>query len=229
MTARKPPKKKNTAIGTGRKKAGGKKDIKEKSTPEKKRKRKHTDRKTTYRLKMDLPESYNRTYVRALPKDPNWLFVYWEMSEETIETLRNKMGIEQFEAAKPVLRLLDITDIDYNGTNAWKYFDIRIHHYANNWYVKFPEPGRTYIIEYGNITPEGTFIMVMQSNVVKTPRDNYSEIIDKEWSTAGTKELSTFSVNYPDESFGGASDSMIQTASFPGSSDNTPQDSSTRK
>jgi hypothetical protein len=229
MTSRKLSKKKSTFKKATPKQSKKKKPVRKKATPEKKSKKKHTDHSSTYRLDTDLPESYNRTYLRAMPKDPNWLFVYWEISEETIETQRNKMGIEQFEAAEPVLRLLDITDIDYNGTNAWKYFDTHVHYYANNRYLKVPEPGRTYIIEYGNITPEGTFIKVTQSNVLKTPRDNYSEIIDEEWATADTEELSTFSVNYPDESFGGASDSILPTVSFLGSSDNTPQNSSAPK
>lgn len=239
MPARKSPKKKNSikktnANGTGRKKVAVKKSKGIKSAPKKpapgkKTKKKRVDNNSAYLLNTNLPERYNKTYLRVLPKDPNWLFVYWEISEETIDTAINKTGIEQFKAAKPILRLLDITDIEYNGTNAWKYFDVHVHYYANNWYVKVPEPGRTYIVEYGNITSGVTFFPMMQSNVVKTPRDNYSEIIDEKWSTAGTKELTRFSINYPEESYGGASGSLLQTPSFLGSSENTPTDSSVRK
>lgn len=230
MTARKSPKKKSvfkktTARKTDRKNATGKKAGKKNSTPPKKSKKKRTGYNSKYVVITDLPDCYNRTYLRALPKDPEWLFAYWEISKELIDTLRNKMGDEQFEAAKPILRLLDITDIDYNGTNAWKCFDIHVHYYANNWYVKVPEPGRVYIIEYGTITPEGVFFSIMQSNVVKTPRDNYSEIIDEEWSTASSSELTRFTINYPEESFGGASDSIMQTAPFAGSSENIPPES----
>ena len=110
MTARKSPKKKSvskktTARKTDRKNATGKKAGKKNSTPPKKSKKKRTGYNSKYVVITDLPDCYNRTYLRALPKDPEWLFAYWEISKEHIDTLRNKMGDEQFEAAKPTIRV----------------------------------------------------------------------------------------------------------------------------
>ena len=35
-----------------------------------------------YSLSASIPERYNDTYVRAIPKDPQNTFVYWEMPQE---------------------------------------------------------------------------------------------------------------------------------------------------
>ena len=240
MPTRKPPVKKSaprkTTIQkkTAVKKSKAKKKISKKKTGKKKVK---TTRKTIlkkgtynshYSFNTDLPESYNKTYLRALPKDPTWLFLYWEITKETIDNMINNMGSERFEAAKPVLRLIDITDIEYDGTNEWKYFDINIHYYANNWYVKVPEPGRAYLVKYGSITTDGTFHTIMQSNVVKIPRDNISDIIDEEWATVKTDEMLRFSTSTPLSSVG-ASDNVVQPPLFQGSSENLLEDNTFRK
>jgi len=38
-----------------------------------------------YSLSAEIPKSYNDTYVRAIPKDPQSTFVYWEMPEKNAE------------------------------------------------------------------------------------------------------------------------------------------------
>ena len=179
-------------------------------------------------LNTDLPEYYHKTYLRALPKDPQWLFLFWEITEETIDNVKNSIGTERFETAKPVLRLLDITDIEYDGTNAWKYFDITVHYYANNWYVKVPEPGRVYLVKYGNVTTDGTFYTIMQSNVVKMPRDTISDTIDEEWATIKTDDMLRFSVSTTLSPVG-ASDNVLPPPIFQGSSENLLKDNTIRK
>jgi hypothetical protein len=39
-----------------------------------------------YSLSVDIPKSYDDTYIRAIPKDPENTFVYWEMPKEKAET-----------------------------------------------------------------------------------------------------------------------------------------------
>jgi hypothetical protein len=212
----------------------GKRSIIEKKAPQRKKrmKGKSPANKTrcTHTTLPELPQCYHKTYLRVLPKDPDWLFVYWEMSQETVDTVRNTLGDEQFEAGKPALRLCDITDIEYDGTNAWKQYDIYVHYYANNWYIKVPESGRTYIAEYGIMKRNGTFFTIMQSNILKTPYDNISEIIDEEWSTINTDDLIRFSTSYMVASFTSTDDSSVhKTSAFSGSSENFPADSTVKR
>jgi hypothetical protein len=142
-----------------------------------------------YFFHADIPDSYNDTYMRAMTRDPEWLFVYWEISEAFRNSLKSKMGDAAFESAKKLLRLCDVTDIDYNGTNAQHYVDIEINDYANNWYIHVPESGRAYVVEYGFLTSDGKFFLAVRSNVVNVPHFGLSPIQDEEWATASTDEL----------------------------------------
>jgi hypothetical protein len=38
-----------------------------------------------YTLSTDIPDSYNDSYVKAIPKDPQSAFVYWELPKERME------------------------------------------------------------------------------------------------------------------------------------------------
>ncbi len=142
-----------------------------------------------YFFHADIPDSYNDTYMRAMPRDPEWLFAYWELTESFLNSLKSKMGNAAFEKAKKILRLCDVTDIDYNGSNAQRYTDIEINDYANNWYVRVPEQGRAYVIECGFLTLDGKFYLAVRSNVITIPRFGLSPIQDEEWTTASTDEL----------------------------------------
>jgi hypothetical protein len=136
-----------------------------------------------YFFNTDIPDSYNETYMRAIPRDPQWLFAYWEISDSTRKELRGKMGESAFSSAKRILRLLDITDISYDGSNAQRFIDIEINEFANNWYVQVPESGRNYVLELGLLTTTGRFFLVTKSNVATVPRMGVSLLQDEEWAT----------------------------------------------
>ena len=140
-----------------------------------------------YFFHTDIPDVYNDTYMRALPRDPEWIFVYWEISESSRNGLKGKMGEAAYHSSKKLLRLSDVTDRNYDGSNARSYTDIEINDYANNWYIRVPEPGKTYLVECGFLTSEGRFFHAVRSNAVNVPHFGLSAKRDGEW--AGTDEL----------------------------------------
>jgi hypothetical protein len=142
-----------------------------------------------YFFSTEIPGTYNETYMRALPRDPLWIYAYWEVSGETIELMRRHVGAHAYNSSKWVLRVLDVSDIFYDGTNAWRQMDIELAPYASSWYVKVWEPGRTYMLQCGIVTPDGKFYSAVNSNAVLVPRAAVSSVLDEEWSTASTDEL----------------------------------------
>lgn len=140
-----------------------------------------------YFFHTDIPDVYNDTYMRALPRDPEWVFVYWEISESSRNGLKGKMGEAAYHSSKKLLRLYDVTDRNYDGSNAQSYTDIEINDYANNWYIRVPEQGRTYLVECGFLTSEGKFFHAVRSNAVNVPHFGLSATRDGE--LAGTDEL----------------------------------------
>jgi hypothetical protein len=142
-----------------------------------------------YFFETDIPDSYNETYMRALPRDPQWLFAYWEISESKRNELRANMGESAFSSAKRIVRLIDVTDINYDGANAERYVDIEINGFANNWYVQVPESGRSYVLELGFLSTTGKFYCATRSNIISVPRMGVSPLQDEEWATVSTDEL----------------------------------------
>jgi hypothetical protein len=127
--------------------------------------------------------------MHAIPKDPEWLYVYWEISEPSINELKHNMGAADFVSSKKLLRLYDVTDADYKELNAQCYCDQEIDRIANSWYIKVPESGRKYFVECGFLTSAGRFFPVVRSNGAKIPRLGQSPVLDQEWSSATSDEL----------------------------------------
>jgi len=89
----------------------------------------------------DLPFRYNQTVVKILAQTPKNLFVYWEISDEDREKLKNQYGEYFFEITKPVL-------IIYNETLNYT-FEIDIDDFANSWYLHVDDSNSEYKVELG--------------------------------------------------------------------------------
>jgi hypothetical protein len=170
-----------------------------------------------YFFSTHIPDKYNETYLRALPRDPLWLFAYWELSGETVELLRRHVGGDAFARSKWVLRVLDVTDVVYNGSNAWRQTDVELAPHASSWYVKVWEPGRSYLLQVGIVTPDGRFFSAVNSNAAQMPRNAVSAVLDEEWTTASTDELIRLSGSQSGRLLGASENSSGSSASGSGS------------
>ncbi|MCM8798425.1 MAG: DUF4912 domain-containing protein [Candidatus Omnitrophica bacterium] len=128
-----------------------------------------------------FPRKYGDNKIVLLVRDPWWLHAYWEISEDKEAELRRKLGEDLYQRSRHILRVYDITDIDFDGTNAHSYFDIEITGGADNWYIEVGKPNRTWCVELGILTPDKKFFLICRSNIVRTPRFGMSEITDEEW------------------------------------------------
>jgi hypothetical protein len=162
-----------------------------------------------YFFSTDIPDQYNETYMRAMPRDPLWIFTYWEISQSVIDDLRAVRG-DGFGSARWILRVSDVTDIEYNGANAWRSIDIDITPNADNWYIKIWEPGRMYLVQGGIVTHNGVFSEAVRSNTVTMPRAGVSAVADEEWSIAASDELIGMSALSLKRSIG-ASERMVES------------------
>jgi hypothetical protein len=128
-----------------------------------------------------LQERYGETKIALLPRDPRWIYAYWEIAEAEKEEVRRKQGEEIFSKASLTLRFYDVTDIIFNGKNAHKQFDVKVYSEIGNWYFQAPESGRTYLSDIGLLTEKGEFITLARSNPVSLPKGQISEIADEKW------------------------------------------------
>lgn len=128
----------------------------------------------------ELPSGYNDTKITALVRDPYWIYAYWEISNEKIEEVK-KTILDIWNCSKTILRVYDVTDIIFNGSNAHSFFDITLNSLSNYWYINTGVPDRSYCVDIGVLTPDNKFYLFARSNVVKTPRNTISNILDEEW------------------------------------------------
>ncbi len=128
----------------------------------------------------ELPSQYGVDKMVLMVRDPWWLYTYWEIKQETVERLKHELK-DEFYKAKRLLRVYDVTNIIFNGSNANRFFDIQIHEFANNWYIDAGAPGRSWCVDLGLKLSDGRFITILRSNVVQTPLDGPSWITDEEW------------------------------------------------
>ncbi|MFZ5632533.1 MAG: DUF4912 domain-containing protein [Bacillota bacterium] len=129
----------------------------------------------------ELPRSYNVDRLVLMVRDPYWLYAYWEITATKMEEIAARYGPRVWGPSRPVLRVYDVTGISFNGSNANSFFDCSLNELAENWYINVPHANRTYCADLGRLLPDGSFITILRSNPVTTPRDALSDNLDEEW------------------------------------------------
>lgn len=128
----------------------------------------------------ELPAGYGEDKIVAQVRDPHWIHAYWELTQDTKHKVESQLR-KPWSALTKNLRVYDVTDIIFDGRNAHSYFDITVNDDANNWYINTKVAGRSYCVDIGILNDDGTFIRLARSNVVTTPRDSVSPVVDEEW------------------------------------------------
>ena len=114
----------------------------------------------------DIPWAYGDDRVTAMARDPHWIFVYWELTDEAIARARQEV---QDPNGWCVLRVYDTTYRHFDGTNANWYADVAVHREANNYYVPVHRPGATIHVDIGIKSHEGWFAKIARSSGVDSP------------------------------------------------------------
>jgi hypothetical protein len=135
----------------------------------------------------DLPAGYGKDRIVVMVRDPYWLHTYWELTRGAIQRAEAALG-EEWHAARPILRVLDVSSHDTTSSAERIVRDIDIHGGCNNWYVDVGNPPRSYRVDIGYLSKRGRFYVLARSNVVTTPRAGVSDIIDENWADLDSKK-----------------------------------------
>ena len=133
------------------------------------------------RKEFRFPSGYGDHKIVLLVRDPWWLFAYWETKKDKEEEIVRKMERAGEKPAKSILRVYDVTDINFNGRNARSFFDIDLKGLASNWYINVNMPDSSWVVDIGIISDKGNFYLLARSNAVRTPRFGMSDKLDAEW------------------------------------------------
>jgi hypothetical protein len=128
----------------------------------------------------ELPRAYGLDRIVLLPRDPWWLFAYWEATPNTRVHALRTLGAEA-EGAREVLRVYDVTFLTFTGDNAWRSFDVELPPGADHWYLNVGRPATAFCVEIGLRTPGGRFLALARSNTVTTSRASPSPDTTVRW------------------------------------------------
>ena len=128
----------------------------------------------------ELPRRYGEDRIVAMVRDPYWLFVYWEITPQSLWRARGELEDEGADS-KLTLCVYDVTGADLTGEDANRLFDIEVAGDADNWYINTGEPERSYRVDIGLLTPRGEYRTIARSNTASTPRAGIAKEVNERW------------------------------------------------
>ncbi|MBU1864367.1 MAG: DUF4912 domain-containing protein, partial [Candidatus Omnitrophica bacterium] len=110
-----------------------------------------------------LPFSYNTTKLVAMVRDPEWAYTYWDFDGDTYNKI-TYLFREKSNTIKPILRVYEITGIEFDGTACNYSWDIDVHLDAKSWYVRLGDDNKVYVLDLGLLGDDNTFYLIARSN-----------------------------------------------------------------
>jgi hypothetical protein len=132
-----------------------------------------------------IPWGYGHDRLTAMAVDPNRLYLYWELTDPSIEKAKKALG-NGAKDAWVALRIYDVTDRIFDGTNAHSYFDIKLDRSDRQWFVHIGKPSSSHVAEIGLKSLEGFFVKIVRAGRVDFPRLEPSPDGTVEWLTVRT-------------------------------------------
>jgi hypothetical protein len=124
-------------------------------------------------LGLPVPDNYGFDRLVAAPRDPRYIFCYWELHGNRLPEVRNARGQGFIDSCAWVMRLYRL--------NEGSAIDMEIDPSVGNWYIDVGGPGR-YQLELALLSPDGEWITLLVSQIIETPADSPSSVIDEEWA-----------------------------------------------
>ena len=130
----------------------------------------------------DIPWGYGRDRVTVMAVDPEQLYVYWEVTDQAIARAREGLGAGGRDAWLN-LRVYDVTNRIFDGTNAHHYFDHSIARTDRQWFFFIGRPSSAVVAEIGLKSKEGYFVRTARSGRAEFPRRDTASPGRVEWLT----------------------------------------------
>ena len=118
--------------------------------------------------------THAETRVVFLPRDPQWAYVFWEISEaDRLEAF--KAGASQL-----CLRVADVTGLSDGGRHPHTLQEVPVDSHATEWYLPVPLCDRDYRVELGYRRSGGGWISLAHSSVARVPAmQPSSQVLDQ--------------------------------------------------
>ncbi len=111
----------------------------------------------------ELPGLYSEPKLVLMPKDPEYMFCYWELTPSLIEQK------EKEKLASGSYR--ETLKINWESKSLFEpnFTFIPVFFWARKWYFGVPQVGQRYQVELGWLSDSGHFISIIRSNLSELP------------------------------------------------------------
>jgi hypothetical protein len=117
------------------------------------------------------PRPMAETSVVFLPRDPQWAYVFWEVSKSDREKAQAS------GASQLALRVADVTGLPGGSAHPHTLQEVVVDSHSTEWYLPVPLSDRDYRVELGYRTNGGGWISLAYSSVARVPALHPSEQI----------------------------------------------------
>lgn len=123
-------------------------------------------RQISEEISAEFPPPRLGTELVLLEVDPQRAHAYWNIDLEDYQDAKLDSG-----RLNPtmVLRMYDVSGVNFDGTNAREVFDTEIQGLQGQWYVDLWQHGRKYVADIGFRRADGSLAFIARSNEVQTP------------------------------------------------------------
>lgn len=130
----------------------------------------------------DLPAGYGESRIVLMPRDPQWAYTYWDVSNEHKEDLRRQGGQQL------ALRIYDVTDISLDYQSPHSIQEYPCDELAREWYLPMPVSDRDYVVDVGYRASDGRWLVLARSVPVHVPPVYPSDWIEDHFVTVNFDE-----------------------------------------
>jgi Domain of unknown function (DUF4912) len=114
-------------------------------------------------LAPELPGHYSHPTLVLMPKDPEYMFCYWELTPTLVE--------EKGREKMPGGNYRETLKINWESKSLFEpnFTFIPVFFWARKWYFGVPQVGQRYQVELGWLSDGGHFISILSSNLSELP------------------------------------------------------------
>jgi uncharacterized protein len=130
----------------------------------------------------EIPGGYAESKIVLLPRDPQWAYAYWDITNEHKQELRAQGG------QSLALRLYDVTDINMESQSPHSIQEYPLDEMAREWYLSIPVSDREYLLDIGYRCADGRWLVLARSSEIRIPPVYPSDWIEDHFVTINWQE-----------------------------------------
>ncbi len=130
----------------------------------------------------EIPGGYGENRIVLLPRDPQWAYAYWDITNDIKDELRQQGGQQL------ALRLYDVTDINMDYQSPHSIQEYPLDEMAREWYLSIPVSDREYLLDIGYRCADGRWLILARSAEIRIPPVYPSEWLEDHFLTVGWQE-----------------------------------------